>query len=201
MLKRCWTKSIWHIWQFISLIINVHARLKMKPVQGYFWNFRSQALEWRQQHCSTTFNQSPRRKPPAPWSLVLARGWRSSSSWLQNISTSLYFQVQSFLLAAISPYLASLLSQVKRARKLPSFDLVYFLPGRQLPQHLPPLLFLPPLLPHHLPGQRAGLWGGAAEAGFSPWHPQEKEKWNQAQYIWGWASPSNWLCKEKEERA
>ena len=46
-------------------------------------------------------------------------------------------------------------------------------PGRQLPMHLPPLLLLlPPLLPHHLPGQRAGLWGGAAGVGFSPWHQQ-----------------------------
>ena len=80
----------------------------------------------------------------------------------------LTFQVQAFLLAALSPYLASLLSQVISVPAL-HVDLH---PGRQLPLHLLALLLLPDVLPHHLPGLHwASLWGGGEATCHSSWHP------------------------------
>ena len=80
----------------------------------------------------------------------------------------LTFQVQAFLLAALSPYLASLLSQVISVPAL-HVDLHT---GRQLPLHLLALLLLLDVLPHHLPGLHwASLWGGGEATCDSSWHP------------------------------
>ena len=79
-----------------------------------------------------------------------------------------YLQVQALLLAAVSPYLASLLSQVI---SIPALH-VDLHPGRQLPLHLLALLLLSDVLPHHLPGLHwASLWGGGEATCLSSWHP------------------------------
>ena len=85
-----------------------------------------------------------------------------------------YLQVQAFLLAAVSPFLASLLSQVISIPAL-QFDLH---PGRQLPLHLLALLLLLDVLPHHLPGLHwASLWGGGEATCHPSWHPDSNMDW------------------------
>ena len=123
-----------------------------------------------------TCRQSPKRNPTAPWSP--GRGgerrcnlfyWQPFSSiFLQFLKCGFHLlenvlQVQSFLLAAVSPFLANILSQAgtsfypfispfhNSCKKLHFFT---FLPSRHLfSLHLNPiLLWVPSLLPHHLPG-------------------------------------------------
>ena len=174
--------SLWHVGlAFITFWLKKTFWSILKEFNSIFSDFRFQ-------------DEGP-RKTWAP-AINLAGGellhaghqhwWEAGGeTWFKfpNYPSKDIFQVQSFLLAAISPFLASLLSQVTDLS--PGFVPHWILfPGRQLlPLHLPPLLLLlPRLLLDRLPSYWETSWKRGAGSCFHPWHQQpRKQKWIKIQ--------------------